>query len=544
MENSYLQTVYECFDARAIGNPDETALVYLGTEWSYGELHNLVQRLAAALDQLGIKPGERIIIYLPNIPQWLIAFLAVQRIRALPVALSAVSTSAELAAAIDSCQPDAIICTDTNFSYALQLQRVRKQAKIIVTNLTELLPLWKRCINKMMKLVPEGRTGKDEGVIAFGDLLSKSGQTPKAYEGKGDDVALLCFTSGTQGNPKALPYSNHSLLESISMLQTVSEATAPEGRAAVMLGRPLDECLSIITALSSLIRGGETLALAPENNIDALMAIVQRYKVTQFLGSPDLFRGILENPRRSDYNLTSLKYCFSGGDTLPVAIADGWRQTFDQPLYSTYCIAEACGPVSLCPPVESVPTGAAGKIADNRLVKFIDQDSSEEVAVGEAGEILVSSDKMVQSYWNIPDETQKAFIQLDGNLWFRSGDIGRVDENGWFYFLSRGTDIIKHQNHKIVAAEIERVLEDHPAVVRASVVGIPDPGVGERIKSFLVLKPGIQGITSYHLMEWCREKLPDYMVPQYIEFRDMLPTSKAGKLLKRELVLEEQEAQE
>lgn len=544
MENNYPGTIYECFDARAVSDPDQNALVYLGTEWTYADLQLQVQQLSAALVQLGIKPGERIVLYLPNIPQWLIAFLAIQRIRAIPVALSSVSTSDELSWAIDECRPSAIICSDTNFGYALQVQHGREQAKVIVTTLAELLPWWKRCINKMMKLVPEGRTAKSENVVSFSSLLGNSREAPAVFEGQGDDVALVCYTSGTLGQPKALAYTNHSLLESISMLHAVSETTLSEGQSAVLLGRPLDESLCTITALSSLMRGGETLALAPENNIDALMAIIQRYKVAQFLGSPDLFRGILENPRRNDYELSSLMYCFSGGDTLPVGIAEGWKSVFHRPLYPTYCIAETCGPVSICPPSESIPVGAAGKIVANKRVKFIDQDSMAEVSMGEAGEICVSSDHMVQSYWDFPEETQKAFIRMDGSLWFKSGDIGRVDDDGWFYFLSRGSDIIKHQNHNIVAAEIERVLEDHSAVVRASVVGIPDPNVGERIKSFLVLKPGVKGITSYHLIEWCREKLPAHMVPQYIEFRDMLPTSKAGKLLKRELVLEDQENQD
>ena len=544
MEKNYPDTIYECFDEKANSDPDQTALVYLGSEWTYAELQRLVQQLAAALEQIGIKPGERVVLYLPNIPQWLIAFLAIQRIRALPVGLSSLSTLGELAAAMDDCQPEAIICTDTNFGYALQVQHGRKQAKIIVTTLSELLPLWKRCLTKMMKLVPEGRIGKSDNVISFAGLLGNSRKTPAAFEGKGDDVALLCYTSGTLGQPKSLPYTNRALLESISMLRTVNETIPPEGQTAVLLGRPLDESLCLITALSSLIHGSETLALVPENNFDALMAIIQRYKVTQFIGSPDLFRGILENPRRNDYDLSSLKYCFSGGDSLPAAIAEGWRAAFHQPLYPIYCIAEACGPVSICPPAERIPVGVAGKIVANKKVKFFDQNSMQEVPAGEAGEIYVSSANMVQAYWNIPEETQKAFIHKDGCLWFKSGDIGRVDDDGWLYFLSRDSDIITHQSHKVVAAEIERVLEDHPAVVRASVVGIPDPSVGERIKSFLVLKPGVKGIASSHLIEWCREKLPGHMVPQYIEFRDMLPTSKAGKLLKRELVLEEQETQE
>jgi long-chain acyl-CoA synthetase len=146
---------------------------------------------------------------------------------------------------------------------------------------------------------------------------------------------------------------------------------------------------------------------------------------------------------------------------------------------------------------------------------------------------------MVRSYWNKPEETENCFVEIEGRLWYRTGDIVRIDENGWLYFMDRSVDIIKHKGYRVAASKIETVLQEHPAVIASCAVGIPDPQVGERIKAFVVLKEGVKGVTSYDLLRWCRENLSSYEVPQYIEFRDMLPKSKVGKLLRRELRADE-----
>ncbi|MFC1822147.1 class I adenylate-forming enzyme family protein [Thermodesulfobacteriota bacterium] len=537
------ETIYSCFEAIAKRNPGKTALVYLGTEWTYAELHNLVERTAVGLKMQGLKKGDRVLLYLPNIPQWVISFLAVQRLNAVAVAVSPVSTPIELSEVVDKCRPEILICTDTNFGYALGLFQQKSIKKVLVASLTELLPWWKRLINKLMKLNPEGRILQDENISTFRKLQQTNPSSLPSFEGKGDDVAFICYTSGTLGRPKALPFSSNALLESITAPRLISESLVGHGQGVTLLGRPLYDSLGILTALAGLIYAGDTLLLVHEENADALMSMIQKYGATHLLGSPDFFRGLIENPRTDQYDLSSLKYCFTGGDSLPIRIAEGWGRKFEQPLYTSYVVTEACGPVAIAPPDDQIPAGTAGKIIPGKKIKFIDQESGEEVPPGEPGEVLVSSDSMVRTYWESPEETKKSFLELDGQSWFRTGDIGRLDDHGWFFFLSRSTDIITHQGHRIIAPEIERVLEDHPAVVRASVVGVTDPNVGERIKSFLVLAPGVKGITSYQLIEWCREKLASHMVPQYIEFRDMLPTSRAGKLLKKELILEEEETE-
>lgn len=286
------------------------------------------------------------------------------------------------------------------------------------------------------------------------------------------------------------------------------------------------------------------MVLLPRMNLDGLMDHIQRYRILTFFAVPTLYRMILEHDRLDCYDLSSLRYCFCGGDVLPREVAERWHWRFGNPLYQGYGTTETCGRVSLTPMGEEAPPGSAGKVTPLQRVKLVDPDTLEPVPPGEPGELLVSSEHMVRGYWNKPEETAKCFIELEGRLWYRTGDIVRIDAEGWLFYLDRSVDTIKHKGYRVAASEVEAVLQEHPAVIAACVVGVPDEWVGERIKAFVVLREDIKGVSAYELIRWCRERLAPYKVPQYIEFRDMLPKSKVGKVLRRELRAEERKKQE
>jgi len=279
-------------------------------------------------------------------------------------------------------------------------------------------------------------------------------------------------------------------------------------------------------------------------NLDGLFDQIQRYKVLTFFGVPALYRMILEHDRIDYYNLDSLTYCFCGGDVLPVEVAERWYTKFGKPIYQGYGATETCGRVSLTTMGEDAPPGSAGRITPLQQVMLVDPDTLERVPADEPGELLVSSAHMVREYWNKPEETSECFVNLEGRIWYRTRDIVRIDEDGWLFYLDRSVDTIKHKGYRVAASEIAAVLQEHHAVIAACIVGVPDEKVGERIKAFVVLKKDIKGVSSYDLIRWCRERLASYKVPQYIEVRDMLPKSKVGKLLRRELRAEERKKQE
>ena len=270
-----------------------------------------------------------------------------------------------------------------------------------------------------------------------------------------------------------------------------------------------------------------------------MMEAVERTRAKTLIGVPTLFRMILEHDRLDQYDLSSLVYCFCGGDVLPSDVAENWKKKFGRPIYIGYGASETTGGVSMTPPDREVPPGSMGLVLPSKCIRIMDPFAMKDANPGEPGELLVHSDPMVCSYLNKPEETDKAFTNLDGKLYYRTADVVRIDEQGFLYFVDRTVDTIKHKGYRVSASEIESVLQDHPAVIASCVVGIPDPKVGERIKAFVVLKKDVKGVTGYDLITFCRQRLAHYKIPQYVEFRDMLPKSKVGKLLRREIRDEE-----
>jgi len=247
---------------------------------------------------------------------------------------------------------------------------------------------------------------------------------------------------------------------------------------------------------------------------------------------------ILENDRLDQYDLSPLRYCYCGGDVLPMEVFKRWKEYLGIPIYQVYGSTEA-GHVTYSRLDEEPQPNSIGYPLKTRQCRVVNPDTLEPVPTGETGELLVTSKYTLKHYWNKPEETQRSYVELDGKTYYRMGDFVRQGEKGEIYYVERSADIIKYKAYRISASEIEAVLQDHPTVIGACVVGVPDPKVGERIKAIVVLKEDARGVDASELIKWCRERLAPYKIPQYIEFRDMLPKSKVGKLLRREIREEE-----
>ncbi|NIS69035.1 MAG: AMP-binding protein, partial [Proteobacteria bacterium] len=432
-----------------------------------------------------------------------------------------------------------IFCLDTNFGYVAQVLPETGLKRVITTNVAELLPWWKRLIGLGFNKIPKGKCALGENIISFKKLL-KDGRTSALppFKTKSEEMFEMLYTGGTTGLPKGVPYSNIVFLESVAEQRSMSENYIPKGEDRVIQGGPLFHILGQAMGLGALL-SGDALILLPRVNLDGLLDHVQRHRASTLFGVPAMYRMILEHDRVDYYDLGSLTYCFCAGDVLPIEVAERWLKKFGKPLYQGYGTTETCGRVSLTPMGEEAPAGSAGKITPLQKVKVVDSETLQPVPPDEPGELLVSSEHMVRSCWNKPEETARCFIEMDARIWYRTGDIVRVDKDGWLFYLDRSVDMMKHKGYRVAASEIEAVLQEHHAVIASCVVGIPDAKLGERIKAFVVLREDVKGVSAYDLIRWCRERLAPYKVPQYIEFRDMLPKSKVGKLLRREMRSEE-----
>jgi long-chain acyl-CoA synthetase len=532
-------SIYEQFEKVSRDFPEKPALIYLGKRYSYSQLREAVGNLAASLYRMGVSKGDKAILFLPNCPQWVIAWFALLRMGVTAIPVSPIYTPIDLKYMVDDSGAETIFCLDTNFGYVSQVLPETGLKRVIVTNLAELLPWWKWWIGRGFNKIPMGKIGLRKNIVLFKKLLNNGDiSSSPPFRAENEEKVEMLYTGGTTGLPKGVPYSNSVFLESVAEQRSMSDPYIPKGKDIVIQGGPLFHILGQAVGLGGIL-SGDTLVLLPRVNLDGLFDHIERHKVVTFFGVPMMYRMILDHDRLDHYNLSSLQYCFSGGDVLPTEVGERWLRKFGKPIHQGYGATETCGRVSLTPMGENPPPGSAGRVTPLQKVALVDPDTLEPVPPGEPGELLVSSDNMVRAYWNKPAETAECFIEKEGRLWYRTRDIVRIDQKGWLFYLDRSVDTIKHKGYRVASSEIETALQEHSAVIASCVVGVPDEKVGERIKAFVVLKEDVKGVSAYDLLKWCRERLAPYKVPQYIEFRDMLPKSKVGKILRRELRAEE-----
>ena len=311
-----------------------------------------------------------------------------------------------------------------------------------------------------------------------------------------------------------------------------------EGEDVYIAVNPLFHIMALGLCMAVGLNKGNAVLLMPVPQVDAIMSTIERFGARWFLGVPALYRMILENDRLESYDLSSLAYCYCGGDVLPAEVFHRWKERFDVPIYQVYGSTEA-GHVAYSRIEKDPNPSTIGLPLRSRTCIVVDPETLEPMATGKTGELLVTSPYTMKEYWKKPDETKRSYIEIDGRIFYRMGDFVSQNEDGQLVYMERSADVIKHKGYRVSASEVEAVLQDHPTVIGACVVGIPDPKVGERIKAIVVLKEDAKGVGGTDLMKWCRERLASYKLPGYIEFRDMLPKSKVGKLLRREVRDEE-----
>ncbi len=518
---------------------DKTAIIYLGEKFSYLKIKELIDRFATALHELGVRKDDKVMLYIPNCPQFLIAYLGAQRIGAIPVPVSPIYTPYEMRYLINDSEAETVLCLDTNFRYIQEVFPDTCLKRAIVTTYVDLLPLYKQAVGFLFDKVPDGVIEKGPDIHSFKRLIHKYPPKPPRVDlNPREQLCYILYTGGTTGFPKGCILTHTGMVSFVNDITSVGEGFIADGEEVFIMVNPLFHQMAQGVILGMVLTKGNTAVLMPIPQVDPILHAIQKYKGTLFLGAPTLYRMILENDRLDLFDLSSLKYCWSGGDVLPLEVYNRWRDKFNVPIYQVYGSTEV-GFTAMSPLGREPVTGSVGLPLPSRQIRIVDTDTLETVPTGTSGELLVTSEYIAKSYWKKPEETAKSYVEIDGKTWYRMKDFVRMDDDGQLYYVDRSADIIKHKGYRVSCSEIEAVLQDHTAVIGACVVGVPDARVGERIKSIVVLKEDVRGVSGSELTRWCRDRLAPYKVPQYIEFRDMLPKSKVGKLLRREVRDEE-----
>ncbi|MGD8263989.1 MAG: long-chain fatty acid--CoA ligase, partial [Desulfobacterales bacterium] len=388
MQNS--NNIYDNFAETAKRRENHTAVFYLGSRYSYSRIRTLADRFASALTDMGVTAEQKVMLYIPNSINWVVSWLGVQKIGAVAVPITPIYTPYDVNYIANDSEAEAIICADTNFGYVTSVLPETGLKKVIVSKMADLLPWWKRFFGFLFDVVPRGKIALDQNTFSFKKLLSsyRIPSTPRMGSNRnGNSIAEILYTGGTTKFPKGVPITYNLFLESaIEQITMSSPLFAPEENV-VMGNAPLFHILGQTCSLATLFTGG-SLILQPSINMDATFDAIQRFKAKTLIGVPAMYRLILEHDRLHQYDLSSLQYCFSGGDVLPVEIGKRWNEKFGRPIYQGYGATETCGGVSMSPVDQKNPPKSVGRIVKSKKVKIVKPTTLEPVAPGQPGELL------------------------------------------------------------------------------------------------------------------------------------------------------------
>ncbi len=527
--------------------PDNKAIIFLDSVMSYRELDDYVDRLATAFDQMGIKKGDVVAMMLPNSPQFVITFYACQRIGVTTTAINPTYKPLEIKHQLNDSGAKAFVVLDSVYEAAGKVLDQTKVKHLIGTNIVDLVKLSpiKKFLGKLLKKIPTGQMPAN--ALKFTDLLKTAPNPPKVTINPAEDVAVLQYTGGTTGTPKGGMLTARNLVSNALMGKAWIGGKFPSdgGYVGVL---PLFHVFAMTCVMNIAVANGcfQLLFPKPPDSMLEWAAQVEKWgKGTQLImpGVAVLFNKINNTPGIEKFDLSPLVKCLSGAGPLPREVQLTFEKKIGSLVVEGYGLTESspvthANPFVLRPGVERV-MGSIGLPFPNTDVKIMDLETgTQQMPYGPegVGELCVKGPQVMKGYYNRPEESARTL--RDG--WLYTGDIAYMDERGWTFIMDRAKDLVKHKGFSVFPKEVEDYLFSHPDILEVAVVGLPHQKVGEILKAFVVLKPESKGkVSEQDIIEWCKENMTHYKVPSIVEFREELPKTMVGKVLRR--VLKEEE---
>lgn len=514
--------------------------ITVGGKLTYRQFHDLVARFATALYQLGVRKGDRVAVMLPNSPHFMIAFFAAMRLGAIVVNVNPTYTSRELKYQLEDCGAETIVLLNLFWPRLREIQAATAIKRVIVAHIFDTLPfpmnLLVRTSQRRSREWVEVKPEHD--IFYFSHLVEKYGPTPPRVEVTPDDIALFQYTGGTTGRPKAAMLAHRNMIANTIQVQAWL-IQMKVGQERIMDAIPFFHVYGVVAMLIGVRTANEAVIVPNPRPIDTVMNVIQKERCTYFPGVPAMYIAIVNHPQINKYDLTSVRACISGSAPLPMEIQERFGELTGGRLVEGYGLTEAA-PVTHCNPIYGTrKAGSIGIPIPDVEVKLLDLDTGEELPPGSThrGELCVRGPQIMTGYWNAPEETTST-LTSDG--WLHTGDICQIDEDGFFYVVDRRKDMIIASGFKVLPRDVEEVLFMHPKILEAVVAGIPHPTRGDdTVKAYIVPRPGAK-LTVEEVKDFCRLHLAPYKVPREVEFRDELPKTVVGKVLRRILVEEEQ----
>ena len=525
--------------------PDRACTIFKGAVISYREMNAITDSIAAALVDMGVKKGDRVGMFMPNTPQFVMAYFGILKAGGVVVATNPLYTAPEIEHQASDAGIEVMFVMTNFYKTIKKAQPNTKIKKLIVTNLKETLPPVLRVLFTLAKEKKggfriEGELG--EGEVWMKDLLTKyKGASRPALEIGPDDTAMFQYSGGTTGVSKGAVAMHRNVVANTLQIKAWM-VDVEEGNEIVLMAIPLFHVYGMVAGMHFAMSCGASMVMVPNaRDLKDVLDNISKYKATIFPGVPALYNGINNHPdvKAGKYNLSSIKACISGSAPLMRETKEKFESLTGGKLFEAYGLSEAPTGTHCNPLNGENRTGSIGLPFPDEECKIISLDDGEtEMPLGEIGEIIIHGPQVMKGYHNMPTETANTLRQMkDGKTWLFTGDIARMDEDGYFYIVDRKKELIKPGGYQVWPREVEEAVSANPKVLEVGVAGIPDPYRGETVKAWVVLKPG-ETMTESDVKEWCKERLAPYKVPTHVEFRTELPKTTVGKILRRELVRE------
>ncbi|MFK3985838.1 AMP-binding protein [Exiguobacterium mexicanum] len=532
-----VKPLYEALSRAATDYPDRTAVSFIGKELTFAEVDDAAKRLATMLQSKGLQKGDRVSLMLPNCPQYVISFYAVLYAGGTVVQTNPLYTEHELENLITDSGANILITLDLLYPKSLRVKQKTDIKTIITTSIADYLPFPK---NKLypIKVKRENNIVIDTtGSVAFKDYKNFGPITPIAIDPK-EDVAVLQYTGGTTGLPKGVMLTHFNLTANVDQISNFFYRYNRGDLKRVLSVVPFFHVYGMTCCLNFGMANGYELVLVPRFDVTDVLKTIHKKKPHFFPGAPTMYVGILNDPKLKKYDLSSIEACISGSAPLPVEVQEQFESITGGRIVEGYGLSET-SPVTHANFLwDKRIVGSIGVPLSDTSAKIVKADGETPADVGEIGEVMLHGPQVMKGYWQKPEET--AAVLKDG--WLATGDLGYMGEDGFFYIVDRKKDMIIAGGFNVYPREIEEVLYEHPAVKEAVCIGVPDPYRGETVKAFIVTRDGAS-VTEEELDKHCREKLAAYKVPKLYEFREELPKTFVGKILRRILVDEEKAKQ-
>ncbi|MHA1966318.1 MAG: AMP-binding protein [Candidatus Hodarchaeales archaeon] len=525
-------TVHKNFEKIVEKNGDFPFLSILGISYTYREINESANKLANGLLSLGIEKGDKIGIFSPNLPQWVIAFFGILKSGAIVVPISPLLGSEDLKHTIQDSEAKMIIALDILYPTIEEVcTDCESLETIILTSLGDLLSPIKRYLAKLVRKLPPSPP-TPEGALNLYKIINQHEPLQRSIDSNSEEIAVLAYTGGTTGTPKAAMLTHKNIISNLMQAREWAIASHPEGIHKKFLGAvPFFHLIGLTTVFLATAQFDSTVYLIPNpREFESILRTISKEGINYFHGVPTLFKALMNLPKFANYDMSSLDIIFSGGAPLPKDLAFEIENHFPSAI-----VVEAYGMTELSPMVSANPLernnrkfGSIGLPIIDTEMKIVDVDSGEDLPQGETGEICVRGPQVMKGYWNKPDETE---LTIDKHGFLHTGDVGFMDQDGFFFIRSRTKDMIIASAYKVFPPELESMVEKiFPQIEELAVIGVPDDYQGEAVKLIVVLKEG-QSLSEEKIVKTLQNKIAKYKVPKYIEFRTSpLPKTGIGKI--------------